>query len=257
MIKLSVVIITLNEEDRLEAALESCRDIADEIVVVDSFSTDKTCEIAARFNAKIFKKTFVDYGSQKNFALNKAQNEWILNLDADERVSDLLKESILDFKKKKKINTDGYRINRKTFYLNRWIKHSGWYPDRKLRLFKKNKSQWKGRIHEGLHLDGDTLHMPGDILHYTYRDVTDHINRLNKYSKMQAQDIVSKKKNLLYLRLLLLPPITFIRFYFWKMGVLDGLPGFIIALVSSWSTAMKYMKAIELKREKGEEVSKL
>jgi glycosyltransferase involved in cell wall biosynthesis len=248
MRKLSVVIITLNEEDRLEEALKSCSGLADEIVVVDSYSTDNTCKIAERYDAVIHKNTFVDYGSQKNFALEKASYEWILNLDADERISGRLKEEILEFKKKEIIRADGYRINRKTFYLDRWIKHSGWYPDRKLRLFKKSKSKWQGRIHEGLILDGKTEHMPGDILHFTYRDMTDHIDRLNRYSRMQARDIVDKKKRLLYLRALLLPPVTFIRFYIWKMGILDGFPGLIIALVSSWATAMKYLKAVELKR---------
>lgn len=249
MRKLSVVIITLNEEDRLEDALKSCTGVADEIVVVDSYSTDKTCEIAEQYGARIFKNTFVDYGSQKNIALDYASYDWILNLDADERISDQLKNELTSFKNKTETDVDGFLINRKTAYLGKWITHSGWYPDRKLRLFKKSKSRWQGRIHEALILEGKTAHMPGDILHFTYRDITDHINRLNRYSEMQARDIVDKKKKLLYLRSLLLPPITFIRFYIWKRGVLDGLPGLVIALVSSWATAMKYLKAIELKRK--------
>jgi glycosyltransferase involved in cell wall biosynthesis len=250
--KLSVVIITLNEEDRLEDALKSCREIADEIVVVDSYSTDKTVEIAETYGAKIFKKKFVDYGSQKNFAKDKASYPWVLNLDADERVSDTLEQEILKTKQQnhEEITAAGFLVNRKTSYLGRWIKHSGWYPDRKLRLFRKDKSQWQGRIHEGLSLDGKTAKMAGDILHFTYRDITDHINRLNRYAKMQAEDIAAKKKKLLFLRAILLPPVTFIRFYLWKMGILDGFPGFIIALVSSWATAMKYLKAIEIKRNK-------
>lgn len=244
------MIITLNEEDRLEDALESCSGVADEIVVVDSYSTDKTCEIAEKYGAKIFKNTFVDYGSQKNIALDYASYDWILNLDADERISDQLKKELAAFKNNTETDVDGFLINRKTAYLGKWISHSGWYPDRKLRLFKKSKSRWQGRIHEALILKGKTAHMPGDILHFTYRDITDHINRLNRYSEMQARDIVGKKKKLLYLRSLLLPPVTFIRFYFWKLGVLDGLPGLVIALVSSWATAMKYLKAIELKRKR-------
>lgn len=260
MKKLSVVIITLNEEDRLEDALKSCRDIADEIVVLDSFSTDKTCEIAARFDAVIYKNVFTDYGSQKNLSLEKASHEWILNLDADERVSERLKNEILAFKQKPDSqagedgadgvdSADGFLINRKTFYLGRWIKHSGWYPDCKLRLFRKNKSRWRGRIHEALVLEGKTARMSGDILHFTYRNITDHIQRLNSYSRLQALDIVDKKKKLLYLRAFLLPPITFVRFYLWKLGILDGFPGVVIALVSSWATAMKYLKAIELKKK--------
>jgi glycosyltransferase involved in cell wall biosynthesis len=249
--KLSVVIITLNEEDRLEDALKSCKDIADEIVVVDSYSTDNTVKIAEKYGARIFKKKFVDYGSQKNFAKDQAGYPWILNLDADERVSAALEQEILELKQKQEdtIHADGFLVNRKTSYLGRWIKHSGWYPDRKLRLFRKDKSRWQGRIHEGLILEGKTAGLAGDILHFTYRDITDHINRLNRYSRMQAEDIAEKKKKLLFLRAILLPPITFIRFYIWKMGILDGFPGLIIALVSSWATAMKYLKAIEIKKK--------
>ncbi len=253
--RLSVAIITFNEEDRLEDALISCREIADEIVVLDSFSTDKTVEIAKKFNANVFQETFTDYGSQKNSALDKCSHNWVLNLDADERVSDTLKAQIQKLKEKDEsdIDSDGFIINRKTSYLGRWITHSGWYPDRKLRLFKKEKSRWHGRIHEGLKLDGKSERMQGDILHYTYRNITDHIKRLNRYSQMQARDIADRGKKFLYLRVIILPPITFIRFYIWKLGILDGLPGFVIALISSWSTAMKYLKAIEIKRKQREE----
>ncbi len=250
MKKLSVAIITFNEEDRLEDALKSCREIADEIVVVDSFSTDKTCDIAEKYGAVIHKQEFLDYGSQKNTALEKSQYPWVLNLDADERVDEELKQAILAFKQTDgDPGVEGFQINRKTFYLGRWVKHSGWYPDRRLRLFRKDKSQWQGRVHEALVLEGNMDRMDGNILHYTYRDISDHINRLNRYSRMQAHDIVKKGKKLLYPRALLLPGVTFIRFYLWKLGILDGLSGFVIATVSSWATAMKYLKAIEIKRE--------
>jgi glycosyltransferase involved in cell wall biosynthesis len=257
--KLSVVIITLNEEDRLEDALKSCLNIADEIVVVDSFSTDRTVEIARQYGANIYKNRFMDYGSQKNAALDKAQYPWVLNLDADERVSDQLEKEIQSLKQQPEnsIPAEGFLIKRKTAYLGRWIKHSGWYPDRKLRLFLKDKSRWQGRIHESLKLDGKTAKLEGEILHFTYRHITDHIKRLNRYSRMQAQDLAAKKKKLLWLRVILLPPVTFIRFYLWKLGMLDGFPGFVIALVSSWATAMKYLKAIELKREEKERSSQV
>jgi len=247
--KISTVIITYNEEDRFEPTLKSCFEISDEIVVIDSFSTDKTLEIAKKYKAKIFQNKFIDYGSQKNIALIKAKNDWVLNLDADERVSKELKENIIKLKQKHEMNADGFLINRKTFYMGKWIKHSGWYPDTKLRLFRKSKSRWQGRIHERLNLNGEIQKIDGDILHFTYRNITDHIKRINRYSKMQAEDIVRKKTKFIYLRLFLLPPITFIRFYFWKLGILDGFPGIVIAMVSSWGTAMKYMKAIEIKRE--------
>ncbi len=252
--KISAVIIAFNEEDRLTDALISCQDIADEIIVIDSYSTDKTVEIAKKNGAIIIQNEFKNYGDQKNFAMKQASNNWVLNLDADERISEELKSEILNIKMKDiKDDNDfsAYKIKRKTSYLGRWIKHSGWYPDKKIRLFKKDKSHWEGRIHEGLIVEGPiSSELNGDILHYTYRDVTDHIKRLNRYSKMQVEDIVKKGKKLLYLRVIILPPITFVRFYVWKMGVLDGFPGFLIALISSWSTAMKYIKAIELNRKK-------
>ena len=247
--KISVVIITLNEEDRLEDALKSCIALADEIVVVDSFSTDKTVEIARKYQARVFFHEFMDYGNQKNVALEKADHEWILNLDADERISDRLRKEILRLKKEDKIQADGFLINRKTRYLGRWIKYSGWYPDRKLRLFKKRLSRWEGRIHERLNHTGKTERLQGDILHLTYRHMDDHIQRINRYSGMQAQDIAESKKKFLLLRALLLPPVTFLRFFIWKMGFLDGFPGLVIALVSSWGTALKYLKAIEIKRQ--------
>lgn len=246
--KLSVTIITYNEEDRLEDALKSVYEIADEIVVLDSYSTDQTVEIAKKYNARVLFNTFDNYGDQKNLALDHATHEWVLNLDADERVSPELADSIRRLKETSTGEADGFLIKRKTNYLGRWITHSGWYPDRKLRLFKKSKSRWSGRIHERLELDGCLEYLEGEILHYTYRDMNDHIQRLNRYSYMQAQDIVDKRKKALYLRAIILPPITFVRFYIWKLGLLDGFPGLVIALVSSWATAMKYLKAIAIKR---------
>ena len=248
VMKISVTIITYNEEDRLEATLQSCREIADEIVVVDSLSTDGTVGIARKYGATVYSNPFRDYGDQKNHALDKANHPWILNLDADERVSDTLRAEIQILKQKADIDSDGFLINRQTHYLGRWIRHSGWHPDRKLRLFRRDKSRWQGRIHERLVLRGTTKPIRGDIIHHTYRDMNDHLGRINRYSAMQAEDIAGGGKKGLYLRALLLPPITFLRFYVWKAGWLDGFPGLVIALVSSWGTALKYLKAIQIKR---------
>ena len=247
--KISVVIITFNEQDRLAGALESCRAIADEMVVVDSYSTDETLAIAKKFNARIFQHRFQDYGSQKNFALGKARHPWILNLDADEQVSDQLNMEILKLKQGEEPEVGGFLIKRRSRYLGRWIRHSGWYPDRKLRLFKKESARWEGRIHERLVLDGRLRPLAGDILHYTYRNIADHVARLNRYSTFQSEEIRRQRKSCLLLRALLLPPITFLRHYVWRLGFLDGYPGLVIALISSWGTAMKYLKAIELKKE--------
>ncbi len=247
--KISAVIITFNEEDRLPDALTSLRGVADEIVVVDSYSTDRTPEIAMRAGAAFYQNRFEDYGQQKNFAMHKAGHEWILNLDADERLSPELKKAIMELKEQKAPeNIAAFAIKRKAFYLGRWIRHSGWYPDRKVRLFQKSKSSWQGRIHEKLQLTGPVAPLPGTILHYTYRDINDHIRRLNRYSDFQGEEIIRQRKKCLFLRLLILPTITFLRHYVWRMGFLDGFAGLVIAVVSSWGTAMKYFKAIASKR---------
>jgi glycosyltransferase involved in cell wall biosynthesis len=247
--KISAVIITLNEEDRLPDALASLQGIADEIVVVDSYSTDRTPAIARAAQARVWQNRFEDYGRQKNFAMDKAAHEWILNLDADERVSPELKRAIGDLKEKAAPpGVAAFAIRRKTFYLGRWIRHSGWYPDRKIRLFKKSAATWQGRIHEKLLVSGDVARLSGDILHFTYRDIGDHVRRLNRYADFQAEEILRQKKRLLLPRLLFLPPVTFLRYYFWKLGLLDGFQGLVIATVQSWATALKYLKAIALKR---------
>jgi glycosyltransferase involved in cell wall biosynthesis len=247
--KLSAVIITFNEEDRLPDALASLQGVADEIVVVDSYSTDRTAEIARQARTTFYQNRFEDYGQQKNFALQKAGHDWIINLDADERVSPELKKAIIELKEKGPPETvAAYTIKRKTFYLGRWIRHSGWYPDRKVRLFRKSGAVWQGRIHEGLQVSGAVAPMSGDILHFTYRDISDQVRRLNRYSGFQAEEIVRKNKKCLLLRLLILPPVTFVRHYVWRLGFLDGFAGLVIASVSSWGTAMKYFKAIAIKR---------
>lgn len=247
--KISAVIITFNEEDRLPDALASLLGVADEIVVLDSFSTDRTAEIAQKARAVFHQNRFEDYGRQKNLALQKAGHEWILNLDADERVSPELKSAIMELKgTPPDENISAFAIKRRTCYLGRWIRHSGWYPDRKVRLFRKSRSRWQGRVHERLQVTGEVASLPGAILHYTYRDIGDHVGRLNRYSNFQAEEIVRQKKKFLFLRLLLLPPVTFLRHYLWRLGFLDGFPGLVIASISSWGTAMKYFKAIANKR---------
>ncbi len=247
--KISAVIITYNEEDRLPDALASLEGVADEIVVVDSYSNDRTVEIARSALAKVWQNRFEDYGRQKNFAMEKAGCEWILNIDADERVSPELKRAVSELKEKDVPgNIAAFAIKRKTFYLGSWIRHSGWYPDRKVRLFRKSTATWQGRVHERLTVNGDVANLPGDILHFTYRNIGDHVRRLERYSSFQAEEIVKLGKKCLCLRLLLLPPVTFLRHFLWKLGLLDGFPGLVIATVQSWGTALKYLKAIDLKR---------
>jgi glycosyltransferase involved in cell wall biosynthesis len=247
--KISAVIITLNEEDRLPDALSSLGRIVDEIVVVDSFSTDRTPEIARQARVSLHQNRFEDYGQQKNFAMQKASHDWVLNLDADERVSPELAQAIDALRKNgPPEDVSAYTIKRKAFYLGRWINHSGWYPDRKVRLFRKSRAQWTGRVHERLLVSGFISPLEGAILHFTYRDISDHIRRIDRYSGFLAEEICRRKVRLLWLRALILPPVTFFRHYAWKLGFLDGFPGLVIAMLSSWGTALKYLKAIALVR---------
>ena len=249
-IKISAVIITFNEEDRLSDALESIRAVADEIVIVDSYSIDRTLAIARNGMAKVYQNPFHDFGSQKNFAMSKASHEWVLNLDADERLSPELAAEIMAMKTNGWPEAPaGFAIKRKTYYLGRWISHSGWYPDKKIRLFKKTKAEWLGRVHERLAVKGSIAPLQGPIIHYTYRHIHDHIDRLNRYSSIQAEDLVKKYKHTLRLRLFILPMATFLRHFVLKRSFLDGFPGLVIALISSWGTALKYLKAIEIARQ--------
>ncbi len=249
VMKISAVIITRNEEDRLPDALASVQGLADEVVVVDSHSGDRTVEIARASGARVLQKRFENYGQQKNFAMEQASHEWVLNLDADERVSPELKRAITALKEEgPAAGVAAFAIQRRTHYLGRWIRHSGWYPDRKVRLFKRSGASWQGRIHERLNVSGATASLPGAILHYTYRDISDHLRRIDRYSSLQAQEIAEKGKKLLLGRACLLPVFTFARHYLLKLGFLDGLAGFVIALLSSWATALKYLKALELKK---------
>lgn len=249
VMKISAVIITRNEEDRLPDALASLRGVADEVVVVDSYSDDRTMEIARASGARVLQRRFENYGQQKNFAMEQAGNEWILNLDADERVSPELQRAIADLKESgPRAGVAAFAIQRRTRYLGRWIRHSGWYPDRKVRLFKKSGASWQGRIHERLNVSGATASLPGAILHFTYRNISDHLRRIDRYSSLQAEEIAATRTKLLLGRAGLLPICTFARHYVLRLGFLDGFAGFVIALLSSWATALKYLKALELKK---------
>jgi len=245
--KLSVVIIAYNEEDRISSTLKSAKRIADEIIVIDSFSNDRTVEISESFGAKVFKNEFNDYSNQKNLANQKASYELVLNLDADEVLSDELIDEINRIKSYDVSEYTAYYVNRKNYYLGKWIKHSGWYPDKKLRLFLKSKVKWVGRVHERLEVNGKIGRLKGDLIHHTYRDIYDHIYKLNRYSSFQAIDIAESNMKILLIRALIMPIFSFLRNYVLKLGFIDGFAGLLIALVSSWAVSMKYLKAIEIR----------
>jgi glycosyltransferase involved in cell wall biosynthesis len=249
MPKLSVVIITLNEERNIGRCIESVKPIADEILVVDSFSTDSTEEIVKSHNARFIQHTFVDYMDQHEFADKNASFDHILTLDADEELSEQLVSSIQVVKKYWKC--DAYFLNRMTNYCGKWIKHSGWYPDKKLRLYDRNKGKWIGRkVHERFTLiEGATTgHLKGDLLHYSFYTIEDHILQANKFSTLSAQALIEGGKKIPKYYLIMKPAMKFIRNYILKLGFLDGIYGFIVCWITATETFYKYVKAYHFQR---------
>ncbi|MBC5992896.1 glycosyltransferase family 2 protein [Pontibacter sp. SD6] len=241
-VKLSVTIITFNEEQNIERCLKSVEDIADEVVVVDSFSTDRTKEICLSYGVKFIQNSFTGYSEQKNFANASASFDYILSLDADEALTDELRQSILTVKNN--WTADAYRMNRLTNYRGKWIKHSGWYPDRKLRLFDKTKGSWKGQLHESIVTEpgAKVEYLKGDILHYYSYNVKQHVDQINKYTGIYMNEMWQKGKKTSVLAVVVKPPFRFFRTYFLQLGFLDGFNGFFIAGLSAYTVFLKYAK---------------
>ncbi len=247
--EISFCIITLNEEDNIEDLIKNIKAVADEIIIVDCGSKDKTVEIAKTLGAKVIFNGWKDYSTQKNFAISKASKDWVFVLDADEILSDELKESILSVKEKEFSDIEGFLIGRKTFYLGKFINHSGWYPDIKVRLFKKEYGKFYGKyVHEGFEFGGRAKKLKGDVLHYSYKNIGDHIERIKKYSCLSAKRMKSEGKNFSFVKLLFSPPFGFIKHYFLKLGFLDGFRGFIISVLTSYYIFLKYLFLWEIER---------
>ncbi len=252
MIALSVVIITLNEEKNIERCIRSVQSVADEIVVVDSLSADDTVAIARRLGAKIVLQRFLGHLEQKNFATEQAKYDWVLSIDADEELSAELAEEI----KKIKSNptAQAYHFNRLNNYCGHWIKHGGWYPDRKIRLYNRKAGTWKG---ENPH-DRWTLHdnnerpslLKGDLLHYSYSSISDHLKKIEKYSDIAARQKVNKGEDCSILKIWLGPKWKFVKDYIIRLGFLDGYWGYIVCKLSSMENLAKYAKTRQYARWK-------
>lgn len=248
MIKLSVVIITLNEERNIARCLESVQSVADEILVVDSLSTDKTREICEKFKVRFVEQKFLGYVEQKNFALKLASHEYVLSLDADEALDDKLKQEILKLKNGFKFN--GYSFNRLTMYNGFWVRHCGWYPDTKLRLVKKDLALWVGNNpHDALTVQGESGKIDGDLLHYSYESISAHVLQTNKFSSIEAQSLYSKGKRANIWKLVSRPALQFFKDYILKKGFLDGRYGFIICFINSLYVLLKYAKMMDIQSE--------
>lgn len=251
MQKLSVVIITLNEEKNLNRCLESVKNIADEIVVIDSFSTDETKKIALQHGARFIQHKFEDYVAQHRFADKQAENDFIFSIDADEVVSPSLEQSILEVKKNRLY--DGYYLNRLTNYCGSWIKHCGWYPDRKLRLYDRTKGDWQGiKIHESFQLNKDATEgkLKGDLLHFSYYSKDQHHRQVEKFTTLVAEADFERGKKAPLFKVWLSPVVKFIRDYFILLGFLDGKAGFTVCWISAGATRKKYSKLRRLYRKK-------
>ncbi len=251
MTPVSVTIITLNEAHNIGRCIDSVKDVADEVVVVDSFSSDKTVEIAQLKGAKIYQQEFLGYARQKNFAIAKAIYPLILSLDADEVLSDDLKKSILDVKKN--VTADAFTFNRFTCFSGKWIRHSGWYPDTKLRLWNREKGRWQGDyVHEKvvMNKDASIKHLNGDLLHYSFNSIEEHIRQINVFSSLKAQGLFQKGKKASVFMMICSPVFKFVRHYFFNKGFLDGYYGYVISRNSAFSNYLNYAKLRELHRHK-------
>jgi glycosyltransferase involved in cell wall biosynthesis len=246
---LSVCIICFNEERNIQRCLDSVT-WADEIILVDSMSEDKTLEISKLYTDNIFQKPWMGYQAQKAFALSKAGGDWVLSLDADEEVSEALREEI-QRKTGQPNAVDGYRIPRRSFYQGRWINHSGYYPDRQLRLFKRNRGRWVGgRVHEKVEVRGTIGDLENDLLHYPYGGIiSGQIQKVDTFSSLLAQDLYEQNKRFNLALLLCRPMGKFLEMYLLRRGFLDGLAGFIIAVSSAYAMFVRYVKLREIEKQ--------
>ena len=249
MKKLSAVIITFNEEHNIERCITSLLPVADEIVVVDSFSKDKTEEICKRFNVVFIQHPFEGHIQQKNVALDAASHDLVLSLDADEALTPELAQSILNIKEKSEF--EGYTFNRLTNYCGHWVKHCGWYPDAKIRLVNRKNARWTGtNPHDRLDLK-DNLphgHLKGDLLHYSYNTIEDHYKQIEYFGAIAAKELHSKGGTSNWFIILTKVIAQFIKSFFIKLGFLDGKTGFTISRLSAYATYRKYKILLNLKR---------
>lgn len=240
--KITATIISYNEERNIARAMESLR-CCDEIVVVDSGSSDRTAEIAAKLGARVIDSQWGGYARQKNYAADCALNDWILSIDADEALSEALEGEIWHIKKRGP-KFDAYTMPRMAQYLGRWILHSGWYPDRKVRLYNRSKASWVGEyVHESVIVTGTTGHLESDLLHFTCDSLSEHLRTMDRYTTLAAEQLVSQRKGIGYGRLLFDPVWTFWNTYLFRLGFLDGPEGLAIAWMAALYNFVKYSKA--------------
>jgi glycosyltransferase involved in cell wall biosynthesis len=231
----------MNEEDRIEACIRSA-DFAGECIVVDSHSTDRTRDIAAQLGATVIERDWEGWVEQKNFAIDQATNDWVLCLDADERISAELRTTILAALESE-TGARGFEFARLNRYMGRWIRHGGWYPDRKIRLFRKGHGRFVGRNpHDRVRVDGPVLRLDGELLHDPYRSLSDHLRTIDRYTTVAAEEKHARGQCARLSDLTFRPFGKFLRMFLLERGFLDGLPGFVIAVTGSFYVFLKYAK---------------
>jgi len=242
---LSTCLITRNEEHNLPRVLHSVQGIADEIVVVDCGSTDGTLEIARGHGAKVVTRAWTNFAEQKNAAAAAASHNWILSLDADEEVSSELRDSLLAWKRKEP-EFAVYEFARRTWYLGAWINHTGWYPDFQRRLFRRDAAQFSGIIHEALRFRGKAGRLKGDLLHFTVRTVEEHGQKVERYTTLAAQQMLTAGRQSWRAAMWLAPPWNWFNNYVLRLGFLDGRRGWVISRMAARGTWLKFKKLGEL-----------
>ncbi len=248
MPRLSVIVIALNQERNIIPCLESAR-FADEIVLVDTGSTDRTVELARTCTDRIFTTEWQGFGATKNFALDQARGDWVFSLDTDERVPEALRNEILQ------VVADngplaGYRVPRKNYFCGRWVRRAGWYPDLTLRLFRRDKGRFREReVHEEVVVDGPVGNLKTPLEHYSYNSISEYVSRMDRYARLAAQELVKSGRRPVAGELLWRPMATFVNRYFLQLGVLEGLTGYTVAVLSAMYTFLKYYYLRQLLNE--------
>jgi glycosyltransferase involved in cell wall biosynthesis len=246
-VKVSATVITFNEAAHIGAALESLA-FADELVVVDSQSTDDTAAIARRYTDKVIVRPWPGYSAQKNFAAEQASYNWIFSLDADERVSEQLGSELRALKTQSgEPRAAGFRIPRVTFHLGRWIRTTDWYPDYQLRLYDRRRSRWAPRhVHESVAADGPVERLRGELLHHAYRDLAHHHQVMDRYTTLAARQMFEEGRRAGWLDVLIHPRLAFFRNYILRGGIRDGMPGLVVSSMNAHYVALKFAKLWEL-----------
>jgi glycosyltransferase involved in cell wall biosynthesis len=252
-IPVSVYVLTTNNRRTIEQCLRSLS-WAEELVVVDSFSQDGTYEICKQYTDKLFQRKWTGHRDQYQYAADLTTRDWIMFVDADEEIPPELSEEIRTELNGRAKEFDGYFVYRRTYYLGRWIRYGGWYPDGEIRLYRKDKGRWEGGLHAKLVVDGKAGVLKNQYFHYTYGNISDQIQTIDKYSNIAAVDLFQSGEKFSLFKLLFHPPFRFIKEYLFKSGFWDGLPGFVIIVSTMFYVFIKYAKLWELTRSKRDKV---